>query len=318
MRIRLAHSPDADDAFMFSALFQKKVSWEGLEFEEARQDIESLNKIAQNHEESTFDVSAVSFFAYPQMSERYIILSTGGCFGDGYGPIVVTKKNLKSKQLLKVRMAVPGKNTTAFLALRLYEQFLTGESKSGICYSEVSFDEVMNQVNEGKVDAGLVIHEGQLSYVDEGLIKFVDLGEWWKKENKMVLPLGCIVVRRDLPRDVQLKIGRVIQSSIKYAMTHKDEILPLAIPMARGLDPERAEKFIDMYVNDLTVECGRAGYKAIKTLYDKGERLGFVKTSFNLDESFLDMRRGQLKSEYLSLDTDGAEVAASVSEEVGA
>lgn len=294
MKIHIAHSPDADDAFMFSPLFEGKVSQEGFELVDVREDIETLNKKAL---EGSYEATAVSIHAFPYIAERYRLLSTGACFGEKYGPILVTKKPLKAKQLLKVRVAIPGKMTTAFLALRLYEHYLAGEGKSGICYSEVPFDKIMDQVIEGKVDAGLIIHEGQLNYAEKGLHKAVDLGEWWYKQTKLPLPLGGIAIRRDLPLDVQVKVGKAIQSSIRYALDHKEEVLQKALPYARGLDPERALQFILMYVNDMTYECGRPGYKAIKTILEKGSQSGIIRAQVDLEDAFLNLRKPSPSSE---------------------
>lgn len=296
--IRIAHSPDADDAFMFSALFDGKIPTEGLEIVDAREDIETLNRKAL---EGTYEATAISLHAFPYIADKYMLLSTGACFGDRYGPIVVAAKPLKPKQLLKVRIGIPGKMTTAFLALRLYEQHIAGEGKSGVCYSEVPFDQIMDQVIQGKLDAGLVIHEGQLNYAEQGLHKVVDLGEWWHKETKLPLPLGGIAVRKDLEPEVQTKIGHIIQASIRYGLEHQEEILQKALPYARGLDPERALKFILMYVNDMTVDCGRQGFKAMKTLLDKGFQNGILRQKVDLEESFFDVKRGKIRSQILDL-----------------
>ncbi len=286
MEITIAHSPDADDASMFYPIFQGKVDTRGISFKETRQDIESLNKAAL---EGAYDVSAISFHAYPAISEHYRLMTTGACFGEKYGPIIVAAKPLKAKQLLKVRMAIPGKKTTAFLVLKLYEQYLAGEGKSGLCYSELPFDQVMEAVQQGKADAGLIIHEGQLSYQDKGLFKIVDLGEWWHKEYKLPLPLGAIAIKRSLDEDVQKKVYEVIQSSIRYSIDHQDESVKTSIEWARGLDEERTRQFIGMYVNELTVDCGRNGLKAVKTLFEKAYRAGALPKPVNLDDAFLNV-----------------------------
>lgn len=288
--IRLAHSPDADDAFMFAALFEGKIDRRGIEVQEVREDIESLNQKAL---EGTYDVTAVSFHVYPYVAEKYLLLSTGACFGNGYGPLVVAAKPLKPRQLLKVRMAIPGKMTTAFLVLKLLEHHLAAEGKSGICYSQVPFDQILDQVVSGKVDAGLVIHEGQLTFGEKGLHKIVDLGEWWQKETQLPLPLGGIAIRRDLDPEIQHQAASLIQESIRYALEHKEEALASALPYARGLDPERALKFIEMYVNDLTVDFGRKGLRAIKLLLNRGYQRGVITRSVELEECLLDLRRGK-------------------------
>ena len=310
MTIQIAHSPDADDASMFYPLMNGKIDLGGLELTEIREDIESLNKKAM---EGTYEVTAISFHAYPAVADKYLLLSTGACFGDRYGPVVVTNKSLKPKQLLKVRMGIPGKKTTAFLVLKLYEHYLAGEGKSGVCYSEIPFDQIMDRVVEGKVDAGLIIHEGQLSYQDKGLHKIVDLGEWWHKETHLPLPLGGIAIRRDLDLETQKRIGKLLQDSIRYTLEHKEEVLPQALPFARGLDAERTQKFIDMYVNDYTIDCGKKGFKAIKLLLEKGYQAGVLATNINLDECFFDIKRGNVREKFVSEKVENQETFLALS-----
>lgn len=292
-QIRIAHSPDADDAYMFYGLIQRKVEMPaGLELVDIKEDIESLNQKALKGE---YEVTAISFHAYPYIADKYYLLTTGACFGDQYGPIVVTSKVLKPKQILKVRMAIPGKMTSAFLALKLYEHHLAGEGKSGICYSQVPFDEIQDQVADKKVDAGLIIHEGQLSYEEKGLHKFVDLGVWWHEETGFPLPLGGIAIRRDLDPAVIAQIGTAIQKSIEYGLEHKEEALAYALPFARGMDAERAQKFIGMYVNNYTVDFGRTGFKAIKTFLDRGYREGILKEPVDFDGCVFDVKKGRVR-----------------------
>ncbi len=310
--IRIAHSPDADDAFMFAPLLEGKIPTDGIEFVDVREDIESLNRKATEAGDA-YEVSAVSLHAFPYIANRYHLLSTGACFGDHYGPIVVAMKALRPKQLLKVRIGIPGRMTTAFLVLRLYEQHLAGEGKSGVCYSEAPFDQIMDQVANQKLDAGLIIHEGQLNFGEKGLHKIVDLGEWWHKETKLPLPLGGIAIRKDLDLNLQVKVGRILQASIQYALDHKEEILPKALPYARGLDPERAMQFISMYVNERTIECGREGFKAMKLLLDRGYEKGILRQRVNLEECFLDLKKGQLRSQ--KIDFEATEVATNNSDE---
>ncbi len=293
MTIRIAHSPDADDAFMFYPLLQGKIDRGNLQLEEVRSDIETLNQKAM---EGTYEVTAVSFHVYPYIADKYLLLSTGACFGDRYGPVVIAPKVLKPKQLLKVRMGIPGKNTTAFLALKLYEHHLAGEAKSGICYSQVPFDQITDQVAEGKIDAGLLIHEGQLTVEEKGMHKIVDLGEWWHKETDLPLPLGGIAIRRDLAPDVLKEVASLIQKSIQYALEHKEEALQAALPYARGLDPERALKFIEMYVNEMTVDFGRKGLKAIKALLERGYREGVLTHPVDLDGCIFEVKKGRVKA----------------------
>ena len=278
MKIKLAHSPDADDAFMFYALTQGKIDLQGLEFEEVQAPIDQLNQQALLGSNGGYEVSAVSFHVYPEIAEHYQLLTTGACFGENYGPVVIANRNLKPKQLRKVRVAIPGKTTTAFLVLKMLEPT--------VCYSELPFDQILEDVAAGKVEAGLIIHEGQLSYEEKQLCKVIDLGEWWQKETNLPLPLGGIVVRRDLGWETAVKIQQVIRASIQYALEHKDEALDFALPFARGLAREQVEKFVGMYVNDLTVDCGRKGMKAIKTLLERGAKLGFIKP-VDFEELFL-------------------------------
>ena len=294
MKIHIAHSPDADDAFMFYPLLQGKIERGDLEFIEVREDIETLNQKAMK---GIYEVTAVSFHVFPYIADKYLLLTTGACFGDRYGPIVVATKPLKPKQLLKVRMGIPGKMTTAFLALKLYEHHLAGEGKSGICYSQVPFDQIMDQITAGKIDAGLIIHEGQLTYADKGFHKIVDLGEWWHKETGLPLPLGGIAIRRDLDPNLQKEAVRLVQESIRYSLEHKEEALQEALPFARGLDPERAAKFVEMYVNEMTVDFGRKGAKAIKTLLDKGFQAGILTEKVDLDDSVFDLKKTRAAAE---------------------
>ncbi len=283
-KIHIAHSPDADDAFMFAPLFQGKVDRGSLEIVDVQEDIESLNQKAI---EGTYEVSAVSFHVLPSIAEKYLLLTTGACFGDRYGPVIVAKKPLKPKQLLKTKMGIPGKKTTAFLVFKLYEHSLTGEEKSGICYSEVPFDQIVDRIVQGKLDAGLLIHEGQLTVADKGLHKIVDLGEWWHQETGLPLPLGGLVVRRDLDPEIQRQIASLIRSSIQYALEHREETLQTALPFARGLDPERTSQFIEMYVNDLTVDFGRRGWRAIRKLFEKGVKAQVLTQKIDLENILL-------------------------------
>ena len=321
-KIRIAHSPDADDAFMFTPLFQGKVGQgvfmnqprSGVEgalpapmiiIEEVREDIETLNRLSK---EGTYEVTAISFHAFPYIADKYLLLSTGACFGENYGPIIVASKPLKAKQLLKVRMGIPGKMTSAFLALKLYEQYLAGEGHSGICYSEIPFDQIMEQVASGKLDAGLIIHEGQLNYAEKGLHKIVDLGEWWHKETHLPLPLGGIVIRRDLDPEVIKQVAGLIQSSIRFSLDHKEDSVKEALPFARGLDPERATRFIDMYVNEKTIDMGKEGFKAVKLLLDKGYQASILLKEVDLDEAYYNLKKGKIPS-------SSAEISESKKEE---
>ncbi len=267
MRIRIAHSPDSDDAFMFYPLVKGEIDTEGLEIKHVLADIETLNKEALK---GTYEVSAISFHAYPYVADKYLVLPSGGSVGDGYGPVVVAKEELTS--LKGKSIAVPGELTTAFLTLKLYEPEFE--------HKVVNFDEIIDAVLRNEVDAGLVIHEGQLTYKDFGLKKVVDLGEWWKEEKGLPLPLGCNVVRRDLGDDVIRKVERLMRKSIEYSLEQRKRALGYAINYARGLteDMERTDKFVGMYVNERTVDYGEDGREAVRLLLRLGREKGIIKS----------------------------------------
>ena len=264
--IHVAHSPDSDDAFMFYPLVAQKIDTKGLEFKHILKDIESLNRDAK---EGKWEVSAVSFHAYPYIADKYVVLPSGGSVGDGYGPIVVSKEPLDT--LKGKRIAIPGKWTTAYLTLKLFEPDFTPV--------EYYFEDILPAVVSGEVDAGLVIHEGQLTYKDFGLKKFVDLGEWWKGKYNLPLPLGCNVVRRDLGKELIDLVAQLMKESITYALTHKEEAMEYARKFARGLeqDPERSERFVSMYVNERTVDYGKDGREAVYLLLRLGKERGIIK-----------------------------------------
>ncbi len=266
MRIRIAHSPDSDDAFMFYPLVKGLVDTEGLEIEHVLADIETLNREALK---GTYEISAVSFHAYPYVAERYLVLPSGGSVGEGYGPVVVAREKLDD--LKGRRVAVPGTLTTAFLTLRLYEPEFE--------YVVVPFDRIIDEVLSGSVDAGLVIHEGQLTYSDRGLVKVVDLGEWWKEETGLPLPLGCNVVRKDLGGDLVKRLERLMRESVELALREKGKALSYAVNYARDLrdDPERTGKFVSMYVNERTVDYGEDCREAVRLLLRMGWERGVLK-----------------------------------------
>ena len=263
--LRLAHSPDSDDAFMFYALATKKIPTGNLAFEHVLEDIETLNQKAR---EQVYDITAVSFHAYPELADRYILLSSGASFGDGYGPIVVTRSPLQGEALKGKRIAIPGKKTTAYLALCLYE--------SDFEPVETRFDEILDKVVKGEADAGVVIHEGQLTYGSFGLAKMVDLGVWWKNETGLPLPLGGNVIRRALDPEIIRRADELQRESIAYAMEHREEALEYALQFARGLEPATAEHFVSMYVNQWTLDYGEKGRLAVQTLLDRGFRAGLI------------------------------------------
>jgi len=266
MKIHIAHSPDSDDAFMFYAINTKKVDTKGYEFIDVLSDIETLNKEALK---GRYEVSAISIHAFPLVADKYALLSSGASMGDNYGPIVVSKEDIKPEDLINKKIAVPGLLTSAFLALSLFL------GTKDFNYEVMPFDKIIDAVKEGKVDAGLIIHEGQLTYKDEGLKEVIDLGKWWyEKTNGLPLPLGGNVIRKDLGEKVMKEISEILKESIKYSLTHREEAVDYALKFARGMNKEKADKFIGMYVNDLTVDYGERGKKAIevflKEAYEKG------------------------------------------------
>jgi 1,4-dihydroxy-6-naphthoate synthase len=266
MRITVAHSPDSDDAFMHYGLASGKVPNEGIEFTHFLADIETLNKAAF---EGKYEVSAVSFHAYAHLTDNYLLLPHGSSMGDNYGPIVVANASAPSS-LDGVRVAVPGTLTTAFLALRLF--------KPDVEYDVMPFDQIQDAVREGRVQAGLLIHEGQLTYADEGLKKIVDLGEWWSARTEgLPLPLGGNVIRRDLGPRVVSQVSRILHASIAYALEHRDEALDYALQFGRGLDRTKADRFVGMYVNELTLEYGERGKRAVQKLLDEAFGKGILR-----------------------------------------
>ena len=263
MRIRLGHSPDADDAFMFWALAKGKVDTRGFEFEHLLRDIQTLNEWAL---EGRLEVTAISLHAYPFVQDRYVLLPHGASMGSGYGPIVVAREPLSRERLREIEIAVPGTMTTAFLALRL----CVGDFR----YRVVPFDEILDEVKGGRADAGLLIHEGQLTYADEGLAKVVDLGEWWLLETGLPLPLGVNVARRNLGEGTLRELSTVLADSIRSGLTHRKEALQYALQFGRGLDEDLTDEFVGMYVNDLTADYGDEGREAVRELLRRGEAIG--------------------------------------------
>jgi 1,4-dihydroxy-6-naphthoate synthase len=265
MRIRLAHSPDSDDAFMFYGLASGHVPSPGFELEHVLSDIETLNQAAFT---GTYEITAVSFHAYAHLTDRYVLLPHGASMGDNYGPIVVARRDGPSS-LNGVRVAIPGTLTTAFLALRLFHP--------DVQYSVVPFDQIQDQVREGKVEAGLLIHEGQLTYADEGLKKIVDLGEWWaERTSGLPLPLGGNVIRRDLGSSTINTLSKLLHDSIAYALAHRQEAVQYAMQFGRGLDRASTDRFVGMYVNDLTLDYGERGRSAVFRLLNDAQIAGLV------------------------------------------
>jgi len=268
--IRLGHSPDPDDAFMFWALAQGRVDARGYEFEHVLQDIQTLNEWAL---QGRLEVSALSLHAYPFVQERYVLLPHGASMGFGYGPIVVSRGPV---DLNEVEIAVPGKMTTAFLTLGLY---LGGDFR----YREVPFDQILDEVSSGRADAGLLIHEGQLTYGTIGLQKVVDLGEWWLGETGLPLPLGVNVARRDLGQKVLGELSTILGESIDAGLSNRTEAMNYAMRFGRGLRPELADRFVGMYVNDLTRDYGEDGRDAVTELLKRGEAAGAFTAPVQVD-----------------------------------
>ncbi len=263
--ITIAHSPDSDDAFMFYGLATNKVRVPGLRFTHTLCDIETLNRKAM---EGIYDVTAISFHAYPYIQENYALLSSGGSVGEGYGPMIVAIRPLTQSEVKRKRIAVPGTLTTAYLLLQLFAPDVETEV--------VPFDQIIPQVLEGKQEAGLIIHEGQLSYSKSGLQRVVDLGRWWQEITGLPLPLGGNAIRRSLGPELMASIATALRDSIQYALDHREEALAYAMQFARDLDPQLADKFVGMYVNQRTLDYGPDGREAVHRLLDMGHKAGVI------------------------------------------
>ena len=266
-RIRIAHSPDSDDAFMFYALTQGLLEDEGLEIEHVLRDIETLNQAAF---EGTYEITALSIHGYAHLADRYALMPSGASFGDGYGPVVVSKKPLTREDLAGTVVAIPGQLTTAHLALKLWQPEVE--------ITLVEFDKILDVVDAGEVEAGVVIHEGQLTYGDMGLRLVEDLGVWWQGETDGPLPLGGNGIRKDIPADLQTRLCSLLRQSIDYALDHREEALGYASRYARGIedDPVRSDRFVGMYVNEWTRDYGEAGRRAVQLLLDRGHEAGLL------------------------------------------
>ncbi len=265
--IRVAHSPDSDDAFMFHALANEKIDTGAYEFIHELHDIETLNQAAFH---GKYEVSAISFHAYCHLADRYAILPHGASFGDGYGPVVISREPMTPESLRDAEIAIPGSLTTAYLALRLY---LGGEAPK---HRVTHFDDIMDEVEKGASPAGLLIHEGQLTYEEEGFHLVADLGAWWTRETGGPLPLGCNVIRKDLGAGVVREVSRLLRQSIVYALEHREEALDYAMAYARDLPREKADVFVGMYVNQWTRSYGEAGRKAVSTLLGRAAEAGII------------------------------------------
>ena len=263
--IRIAHSPDCDDAFMFYALATDKIDIGDFKFRHELGDIESLNLAAL---EGKYEVTAISVHAYAYIYHRYALLNSGASMGEGYGPILVSSIRFPSNELAGRTVAIPGEKTSAFLALKLFEP--------DVNFQVVPFDKIIEAVQQKQVDAGLIIHEGQLTYRDEGLHKIVDLGEWWLELTGLPLPLGGNVIRRDLGEETIQIISGLIRESISYALNNREEALVYALQFSSGLNLQQGDRFVNMYVNERTLDYGEDGRKAVQVLLDRGLEKGLL------------------------------------------
>jgi 1,4-dihydroxy-6-naphthoate synthase len=260
-----AHSPDSDDAFMFYGLATRKIRSKFLTVRHVLEDIESLNRKAMD---GTYELTAISYHAYPYVADKYVLMASGSSVGDGYGPMVISSRPMPVEELKGKKIAIPGKMTTAYLTMKLFEP----DFEPVI----VPFDKITDAVQEHTVDAGLVIHEAQLTYGKGGFHNIVDLGRWWKKKHGLPLPLGANALLRDLPADVRSECCRLMRESIQYALDNHDEALNYAMQFARDMEQPLAEKFVGMYVNHFTVDAGDAVPKAAQKLLDLGYEAGFI------------------------------------------
>ena len=271
--INIAHSPDSDDAFMFYGLATNKVRVPGYRFNHTLCDIETLNHKAIN--EQFYDVTAISFHAYPYLQDNYTLMACGGSVGEDYGPMIVASRNYTLDEVKKLTIAVPGTLTTAYLALKLFAPDVQTVT--------VEFDQIIPGVVAGKYDAGLIIHEGQLTYGRDGLTKILDLGIWWREQTGLPLPLGGNAIRRSLGTEVQLVTTNALRDSIQHALDHREAALDYAMQFARDLDPALANRFVGMYVNERTLNYGEDGKQAIRTLLDMGFDRGIIPHKANVD-----------------------------------
>lgn len=263
--ITIAHSPDSDDAFMFYALATNKLDTGELNFTHVLEDIQSLNEKAMR---GVYDVTAISFHAYAYIADKYALLPHGASIGDNYGPIVVAREQYKTEDLSRLRIAIPGKLTSAFLALRI------------LCpdfeYEVVPFDQIIKAVQDGRCDAGLLIHEGQLFYQRMGLHKVVDLGEWWHAWKALPLPMGGNAIRRELGTETIRRVSHYLHESIRYSLEHRADALDYAMQFARDMEPELADRFVGMWVNELTLDYTERGRVAVQQLLDEGAQRGII------------------------------------------
>jgi 1,4-dihydroxy-6-naphthoate synthase len=272
IEIKVAHSPDSDDAFMFYGLATNKVRVPGLKFTHTLCDIETLNRKAM---EAYYDVTAISFHAYPYLQDLYALMPSGGSVGEGYGPMIVSPRQFTLDEVKKVKIAVPGTLTTAYLALKLFAP----EAQTEV----VPFDQIVPEVLAGKYEAGLIIHEGQLTYGKAGLNRIVDMGKWWRDQYNLPLPLGGNAIKRSLGMETMLLVCKALKDSIQYALDHREEALEYAMQFARDLDRHSADQFVGMYVNERTIDYGADGREAVEKLLALGYERGIIPQQAKLD-----------------------------------
>jgi 1,4-dihydroxy-6-naphthoate synthase len=270
--ISIAHSPDSDDAFMFYGLATNKIRVPGLKFTHTLSDIETLNRKAR---EAFYDLTAISFHAYPYLQENYALLSSGGSVGEGYGPMIVANREYSIEQIKGKKIAVPGTLTTAYLVLKLFAPEIQTEV--------VPFDQIIPQILDGRYEAGLIIHEGQLTYSKSGLHRIVDFGKWWRQETGLPLPLGGNAIKRDLGPELMREVSQALKDSIQYSLDHRDEALEYAMQFARDLDRQLAGRFVSMYVNERTLDYGIEGREGIRRLLEMGYERGMIPHRPNVD-----------------------------------
>lgn len=260
-----AHSPDSDDAFMFYGLATKKIRSTKVNFKHVLSDIQTLNQKAV---EGVYDLTAISYHAYPYVADKYVLMAAGSSIGDGYGPMLIALKPMDLEEIRGKRIAIPGKLTTAYLTLKIMQPDFEPVV--------VPFDQILDAVQEGTADVGLIIHEAQLTYNKSGFHKIIDLGRWWKDKTGLPLPLGCNALLRSLPADIMSECCRMMRDSIQYALDNHDEALSYALQFARDMDPRLAEKFVGMYVNHYTVDAGDLIPQAAQKLLDMGYEVGLI------------------------------------------
>jgi len=271
--ISIAHSPDSDDAFMFYGLATNKVRVPGYRFTHDLCDIETLNRRAKD--EAFFDVTAVSFHAYPYIQENYTLMGCGGSVGEGYGPMIVAGRKMTTDDLKRIKVAVPGTMTTAYLALKIFNPEIATEV--------VPFDQIIPEIQSGRFDAGLIIHEGQLTYASSGLSKVIDLGVWWRELTGLVLPLGGNAIRRSLGAEVMRTVTQALRDSIQHGLDNREQGLEYAMQFARDLDTSLANRFVSMYVNERTLSYGDDGRAAIRKLLEVGHERGIISIAPKVD-----------------------------------